>query len=398
MPFKLVVAAFLALFATCLPASAQSQCPDNFVAFRNTSAPLSCLCQVMDNPGSGVWGMDVYTEDSDICTAALHAGMITRQGGMITVMPLPGRPAYAGVTRNGVSSSNYGPMEGSFSFATMPMVAPPIAAAPAPIPMNRAPHTMAPAPAPAQMPVPPASPVLTFSQCPDNFVAFRNTSGPLTCSCPADDNPPGGVWGMDIYTEDSGICLSAIHAGLITREGGNVSVLPQPGRSAYAGVTRNGMSSANNGPMEGSFSFSPVVIVPPPQPVAMPRPQAPVQQPIATALQTTGQVQLYIHFATGSATLYDDSLPVLSELLAALRAIPTAGLDLIGHTDAVGSSEYNMTLSAKRADAVKFWLIKNGILPSRLRSSGRGFSQPLDDNATEYGRAVNRRVQAIRLQ
>jgi outer membrane protein OmpA-like peptidoglycan-associated protein len=388
MQYRLLIIAAFAYFGSFLPTMAQSQCPDDFVAFRNTGAPLTCSCLPIDNPGSNVWGMDVYTEDSNICLAALHAGLIGKQGGAVTVLPQPGRRTYAGVTRNGISSSNHGSMDGSFSFAMQPAAPPPTTAA-AP--------TMAPAPMPAA-PAASAPSMLTFTQCPDDFVSFRNTTAPLTCSCLAIDNPGSNVWGMDIYTEDSNICLAAMHAGLISRQGGNVTVLPQPGRPAYAGVTRNGISSSNNGSMDGSFSFNPVVIVPPPAPVVMAQPQAPVQQPIAVTLQQTGQVQLYIHFGTGSATLFDDSYPVLTELLGALRSNPTIGLSLIGHTDAVGSSDYNMSLSAKRAEAVKFWLVQNGVLPSRLRTSGRGFSEPLDSNTTDYGRAVNRRVQAIRMQ
>ncbi len=60
--------------------------------------------------------MDVYTEDSNLCLAAVHAGFLVADGGLVTAVPLPGRPAYAGVTRNGISSSNNGAMEGSFSF------------------------------------------------------------------------------------------------------------------------------------------------------------------------------------------------------------------------------------------------------------------------------------------
>ncbi len=345
------------------------QCPDNFVAYRGETAPLTCHCPAVDLNMSAVWGMDVYTEDSNLCLAAVHAGFLVPDGGLITAVPQPGRPAYAGVTRNGISSSNNGAMDGSFSFQPTSVQALYI---------------------PVQ-PIVQQQPLVPFSQCPDNFVAFRGSDQPLNCFCPAIDGNASNVWGMDIYSEDSGICLAALHYGVLTAAGGNISVLPQPGRKSYAGATRNGVISSNGGAMDGSFSFSHQLV----QPVAVPA--TPVQLPIAQSLMQTGQVQLYVHFATDSDQLYEDSLPLLNELLAALRANPGVTLKLIGHTDNVGSAGYNQTLSTKRAGAVKFWLIQQGILPSRLEAEGRGLSEPLEDNSTEYGRASNRRVQAIRL-
>lgn len=75
---------------------------------------LDCL------PGGqfhNVWGTDVYTDDSSICTAAVHAGQINQtQGGIVTIGILPGRPSYYGSTRNGVTSMDYNSWPGSYSF------------------------------------------------------------------------------------------------------------------------------------------------------------------------------------------------------------------------------------------------------------------------------------------
>lgn len=355
------------------PENTLAQCPDNFVAFRGTTDALSCFCPAENVEVGGVWGMDVYTEDSSVCQAAVHAGYLTKSGGNLTIVPQPGRAAYAGVTRNDISSGNNGASESSFGFAPATTTA-------------------------VYVPVKPIvqpQPQTPLSQCPDNFIAYRGTTDALSCFCSPESVDIGGVWGMDVYTEDSGICQAAVHYGVLTRDGGNISVLPQPGRKTYAGVTRNGMSSGNNGMAEGSFSFSPTLLVP--DAAAAPQPAAPVQQAIAESLMETGEVQLYIHFATDSDQLYEDSLPVLTELLAALRKNPEIALKLIGHTDNVGSPDYNLALSAKRAKAVRFWLIQQGVLPTRIQSEGRGLSEPLEDNGTEYGRASNRRVQAIRL-
>lgn len=71
-------------------------------------------------PGGGpsnVWGTDTYTHDSSICTAGVHAGLISlRNGGTVTVQVEAGRPAYKGSTRNGIGTSNYESWDCSYSF------------------------------------------------------------------------------------------------------------------------------------------------------------------------------------------------------------------------------------------------------------------------------------------
>lgn len=63
-----------------------------------------------------VWGTGTYTNDSSVCTAALHAGVIKESGGKVTVVIKEGLPSYTGSTKNGVTSTSYGPWHGSFSF------------------------------------------------------------------------------------------------------------------------------------------------------------------------------------------------------------------------------------------------------------------------------------------
>jgi hypothetical protein len=63
------------------------------------------------------WGSDVYTADSSICTAAVHAGKITLDaGGQVTIEMRPGRSAYGGTLRNGITSQTYGSYPNSFVF------------------------------------------------------------------------------------------------------------------------------------------------------------------------------------------------------------------------------------------------------------------------------------------
>ena len=63
-----------------------------------------------------VWGTDTYTDDSSVCTAAVHMGMLDRQdGGRVRIVIRPGQDAYEGSIRNGVVSEPYGPWDGSFA-------------------------------------------------------------------------------------------------------------------------------------------------------------------------------------------------------------------------------------------------------------------------------------------
>jgi OOP family OmpA-OmpF porin len=65
----------------------------------------------------------------------------------------------------------------------------------------------------------------------------------------------------------------------------------------------------------------------------------------------------------------------------------------IGHTDNIGSKEYNQKLSVRRAEAVKAYLVSKGIEPNRIYTEGKGLTQPIADNRTAAGRAKNRRVE-----
>ncbi|WP_442944117.1 LCCL domain-containing protein [Nostoc sp.] len=70
-----------------------------------------------DGRVGSIWGTDIYTDDSSICSAAVHAGLIsTKQGGKVTIRIKPGQFSYTGTNRNGVTSQNYGSFSGSFIF------------------------------------------------------------------------------------------------------------------------------------------------------------------------------------------------------------------------------------------------------------------------------------------
>lgn len=116
---------------------------------------------------------------------------------------------------------------------------------------------------------------------------------------------------------------------------------------------------------------------------------------IATAdtLQVGQSVTLEnIFFRSGSATLYEESLVELDKVAELLRSAPTLRIELEGHTDNVGSSQSNQTLSEQRAKAAYDYLLQRGIDASRLSYKGYGESQPVAPNDSEEGRRQNRRT------
>ncbi len=83
---------------------------------------------------------------------------------------------------------------------------------------------------------------------------------------------------------------------------------------------------------------------------------------------------------------------MLEENLKILQDNPTLVIEVQGHTDAIGTDEYNMRLSQARAAAVKKWMVDRGISPDRLVAKGYGESMPIASNSTKEGRQKNRRV------
>jgi len=105
------------------------------------------------------------------------------------------------------------------------------------------------------------------------------------------------------------------------------------------------------------------------------------------------QIASKIFFETNSDKLKLSSLVQLDELATILQRYEAANLTIEGYTDNVGTDERNMTLSQKRADAVKRYLIGKNIAESRLTATGYGKANPIADNKTVIGRAKNRRVE-----
>lgn len=102
-----------------------------------------------------------------------------------------------------------------------------------------------------------------------------------------------------------------------------------------------------------------------------------------------------ILFATNSTALTGTLRGDLAQLAGSLNRYPNTTVNVIGHTDNVGSAAYNLDLSQRRAQAVASVLVSNGVASNRVRSIGRGEDQPVATNQTAAGRAQNRRVEIV---
>lgn len=262
-------AILVAIFAPAAGAQPLPQCKGYPVA----EATYTCLCPANPRKGS-VWGSGPYTADSDLCTAAIHSGMLTQAGGSIMAIRTEGQPAYPASERNGISSSRWGRFDHSVTFAPVQAAAAPPAPSPFGTPTPVAPPFMAPAPQPFGTPAPspfgtpaPANP---FQQAqppavPSPFPAPAAppvAAGPICaglgpdvetrCACPP-NAPIGALWGAGPYTGDSDLCTAARHAGAIGPEGGEISIIRVPGLTSYRASQSNGIASMDWGEYGESF-------------------------------------------------------------------------------------------------------------------------------------------------
>lgn len=118
---------------------------------------------------------------------------------------------------------------------------------------------------------------------------------------------------------------------------------------------------------------------------------------MAKGLGDKGHIALYgIYFDTDKATIKPESAPTLAEMAKLLNGQPALNVYIVGHTDNQGSYEHNMTLSRQRAEAVATALTTGyKIARGRIKTAGLGFLSPVGSNASEEGRALNRRVELV---
>jgi outer membrane protein OmpA-like peptidoglycan-associated protein len=118
--------------------------------------------------------------------------------------------------------------------------------------------------------------------------------------------------------------------------------------------------------------------------------------PPARVVLTDSNIQIMdkVQFETGSDKLLPVSFPLLDQVVDVMVANPQIELvEVQGHTDSTGTAAINRTLSQKRAESVRKYLVGKGVPKARLTSKGFGPDVPIADNATPEGREQNRRVE-----
>ena len=100
-----------------------------------------------------------------------------------------------------------------------------------------------------------------------------------------------------------------------------------------------------------------------------------------------------ILFAVNSSTLNQTSKSALTKFANSLKANPDTDVQIYGHTDSSGNDKINIPLSQERAGSVRYYLVDQGISSGRMVAEGMGSSQPVADNSSTAGKALNRRVE-----
>jgi outer membrane protein OmpA-like peptidoglycan-associated protein len=147
----------------------------------------------------------------------------------------------------------------------------------------------------------------------------------------------------------------------------------------------------------------PCPVPPAPAPVAAapepaPAPVVAAPEPAPAALAPVAPQKLVmegVNFDFDKAVIRQEDIAKLDRDVATLKEWGDVKVEVAGHTCNIGTDEYNMGLSQRRADAVRNYLISQGIPADRLTATGYGESQPTADNSTREGRVQNRRVELV---
>lgn len=205
---------------------------DKFVGQR-----LTVYCPPIQDTSKleSIFGTDFYPSETPVCVAALHSGVIDKDGGTVTIQLNPGRSAYTGSDRNGVVSTDLPGTRRSISF-----VGGPSASETDKIHLERVPRI--------QWDTKFTSTGFANRKLIGQRFTFRCGSVPL-------DRKARLVFGTDHYDFASKIGWAALHAGALTREGGIVTLQINPGGRKLVGSIRNGLETRGKGSSDRTIKF-----------------------------------------------------------------------------------------------------------------------------------------------
>jgi len=187
-----------------------------------------------------VWGTGVYTSDSSLASAAVHAGALADgQTGAVIVEVLPGAASYEGSSRYGVTSAKWGSFGKSFRFLTsMPAsgsFAQPLAGG---------------------IPVQPAAQPTLYAFTDDTALNRITPVAGAALYMKVTGTTGGRLWGTGVYTIDSAPAAAAVHAGVLAAgQTAVVRITLLPGRPSYEGSARNGVTSSSYGSYGASYAI-----------------------------------------------------------------------------------------------------------------------------------------------
>ncbi|MGL5908814.1 MAG: OmpA family protein, partial [Phycicoccus sp.] len=211
----------------------------------------------------------------------------------------------------------------------------------------------------------------------------------------------GAAYGADQVDDQLTVSGAAAETPVVSRLAGLVSALEPDVSTATLSLDQSGLGVTGSGASAEAAERANSAIVaaarndPPLEvtgtvegPAAPPPPDAAtVQRDIDTTVRAQGIV-----FATSSNQLTPAGIRTVDRVAAILKAAPATRVAITGFTDNRGSQAGNLALSSRRAEAVRAALVQRGVAAARLSAAGRGSASPVATNATEAGRALNRRI------
>ena len=214
------------------------------------------------------------------------------------------------------------------------------------------------------------------------FGGYTGMSGRL-------DQTSGGLSagaGLDIYLTDH---LALSFFGRYNR----AYQAPRPTFLIYQAPDQQGPADAQwaTGGIGLKYRLNGPPVPPPPAPAPPPPPPPPPPEKKKIVLRG-------VNFDFDKSNIRPDARPILDEAISTLKEYKQITLSVEGHTDSIGTEQYNQKLSLRRAKSVADYLAKGGIDAKRMTEKGLGESQPVASNDTAEGRAQNRRVELKILQ